>query len=72
MFHNLTRSFEIFPSTATFFARSFHTATSPPLRPLVPGFISFFRFTCCLIAFYVSCLEAPLDLCDFAFEALTS
>lgn len=67
-----SRSFEISPSTATFFVHSFHMVTSPPLRPLVSDFISFFRFTCCLIAFYVSCLEAPLDLCDFAFEALTS
>lgn len=67
-----SRSFEIFPSTATFFVHSFHMVTSPPLRPLVSDFISFSRSTCCLIAFYVSCLEAPLDLCGFAFEALTS
>lgn len=67
-----SRSFEISPSTATFFVHSFYLVTSPPLRPLVSDFISFFRFTCCLIAFYVSCLEATLDLCGFAFEALTS
>lgn len=56
--------------TSRSFEMPLYTITSPPSA--WSGFISFFRFTCCLIVFYVSCLDAPLDLCGLAFESLAS